>query len=145
MIDPSHGLPLTRQARILALSRSSLYYRPRPVSEADLAIMRRNPVEQRLHEFDRRQPARCIRRADFGGSELVHAGHGALRMRIGGHGSAATSSSAGIALHAFTADCAATAMSSGNCLAALSSPAARAMATASCVGLGVLFLGIMTS
>ena len=41
MIDRSHELPLTRQAKILRLSRSSLYYRPRPVSAADLAIMRR--------------------------------------------------------------------------------------------------------
>ena len=41
MIDRSHALPLTRQARVLKLSRSSLYYQPRPVSAADLAIMRR--------------------------------------------------------------------------------------------------------
>jgi len=41
MIDRTHELPLTRQAQVLKLSRSSLYYRPRPVSAADLAIMRR--------------------------------------------------------------------------------------------------------
>jgi putative transposase len=41
MIDRSHALPLTRQARVLQLSRSSLYYRPRPVSGAELSIMRR--------------------------------------------------------------------------------------------------------
>src|SRR5277367_1617141 len=41
MIDRSHPLPLTRQAQVLKLSRSSLYYRPHPVSAADLAIMRR--------------------------------------------------------------------------------------------------------
>jgi putative transposase len=41
MIDRSHDLPLTRQAQLLKLSRSSLYYRPQPVSGADLAIMRR--------------------------------------------------------------------------------------------------------
>jgi len=41
MIDRSHTLPLTRQARVLGLSRSSLYYQPRPVSAKDLAIMRR--------------------------------------------------------------------------------------------------------
>ena len=41
MIDRSHELPLTRQAQVLKLSRSSLYYRPEPVSPADLAIMRR--------------------------------------------------------------------------------------------------------
>ena len=41
MIDRTHALPLTRQAEVLKLSRSSLYYQPRPVSPADLAILRR--------------------------------------------------------------------------------------------------------
>jgi putative transposase len=41
MIDRSHELPLARQAQLLLLSRGSLYYRPCPVSPADLAIMRR--------------------------------------------------------------------------------------------------------
>jgi putative transposase len=41
MIDRTHALPLTRQAKVLKLSRSSLYYRPRSVSAADLAVMRR--------------------------------------------------------------------------------------------------------
>src|SRR6202158_5762436 len=41
MIDRSHSWPLSRQAEVLELSRSSLYYEPRPVSVADLAIMRR--------------------------------------------------------------------------------------------------------
>src|SRR5579875_1991861 len=41
MIDREHALPLTRQATLLKLSRGSLYYQARPVSPADLAIMRR--------------------------------------------------------------------------------------------------------
>jgi len=41
MIDRSHELPLVRQAALLRLSRSSLYYEPQPVPEAELAIMRR--------------------------------------------------------------------------------------------------------
>ena len=41
MIEREHALPLTRQASILKLSRSSLYYRPRPVAPADLAVVRR--------------------------------------------------------------------------------------------------------
>jgi len=41
MIDRSPSLPLTRQARELGISRGSVYYLPRPVSPADLAIMRR--------------------------------------------------------------------------------------------------------
>ena len=41
MIDRTHALPLKRQAEVLQLSRSTLYYQPRAVSSADLAIMRR--------------------------------------------------------------------------------------------------------
>jgi putative transposase len=41
MIDRGHGLTLVRQAELLRLSRSSLYYEPRPVPETELAIMRR--------------------------------------------------------------------------------------------------------
>jgi putative transposase len=41
MIDRGHGLPLARQAKLLKLSRSSLYYEPLPVPAAELAIMRR--------------------------------------------------------------------------------------------------------
>jgi putative transposase len=41
MIDRSHALPIRRQADELGLSRSTVYYRPRPVPAADLAIMRR--------------------------------------------------------------------------------------------------------
>ena len=41
MIDREHELPVKRQAELLQLSRSGLYYRPRPVPAADLAVMRR--------------------------------------------------------------------------------------------------------
>jgi putative transposase len=41
MIDRTHDLPITRQAEVLTVSRGSVYYLPRPVSETDLAIMRR--------------------------------------------------------------------------------------------------------
>jgi putative transposase len=41
MIDRCHALPIRRQAEELGLSRSTVYYRPRPVPAADLAIMRR--------------------------------------------------------------------------------------------------------
>jgi len=40
MIDREHSLSLTRQAEALAISRGSIYYRPRPVSDADLALMK---------------------------------------------------------------------------------------------------------
>ena len=41
MIDRSHDLPLVRQAELLRLSRSRLYYEPRPVSASELVIIRR--------------------------------------------------------------------------------------------------------
>ena len=41
MIDRGHDLPLVRQADLLRLSRSTLYYEPRPVPAAERAIMRR--------------------------------------------------------------------------------------------------------
>jgi putative transposase len=40
MIHPGHTLPLSRQSRILGLSRSSLYYKPVPISDRDLMLMR---------------------------------------------------------------------------------------------------------
>jgi putative transposase len=41
MIDRTHDLPITRQAEALGISRGSVYYLPTPVSEADMALMRR--------------------------------------------------------------------------------------------------------
>jgi putative transposase len=41
MIDRTHLLSVTRQARLLQLARASVYYTPRPVPAADLALMRR--------------------------------------------------------------------------------------------------------
>src|SRR4051812_30005600 len=46
MIDREHHLSITRQAEVLQISRGSIYYLPRPVSSADLAIM---PRLDRLH------------------------------------------------------------------------------------------------
>ena len=40
MIDRTHAFPIVRQCHILALSRSTAYYQPQPVSDADLALMR---------------------------------------------------------------------------------------------------------
>ena len=41
MIDREADLSLTRQAELLALSRSGLYYEPKPISAKDLELMRR--------------------------------------------------------------------------------------------------------
>jgi putative transposase len=40
MIDRAHDLPITKQAEALNISRGIVYYLPRPVSAADLALMR---------------------------------------------------------------------------------------------------------
>jgi putative transposase len=41
MIDRTHVLSLAKQAKVLGISRGSLYYEPQPVSDKDLALMRR--------------------------------------------------------------------------------------------------------
>jgi len=41
MIDPEHALSISLQVEELEISRSTVYYRPRPVSDADLFLMRR--------------------------------------------------------------------------------------------------------
>ena len=40
MIDKAHELPVVRQVQLLDLSRSTAYYRPQPMSENDLQLMR---------------------------------------------------------------------------------------------------------
>ena len=73
MIDRSHELPVSRQAKVLNISRGSVYYEPRPVSAADLAIMRR--IDE-LHLDYPFAGSRMLR--DMLGREGVHAG----RQRI---------------------------------------------------------------
>lgn len=45
MIHRGHDLSIVRQAKVLKLARSTVYYEPRPVLAEDLALMRR------LHEL----------------------------------------------------------------------------------------------
>jgi len=51
MIDRKHALPLSHQAKLLGLSRGSLYYQPLPVSEHDLAVMHRLDKLHMAHPF----------------------------------------------------------------------------------------------
>ena len=51
MIDRNHELPITRQAELLEVSRASVYYLPRPTSDADLALMRRIDALHLEHPF----------------------------------------------------------------------------------------------
>jgi putative transposase len=41
MIDREHALPISKQTKVLRISRGSVYYLPRPVSASDLEVMRR--------------------------------------------------------------------------------------------------------
>ena len=63
MIDRDHALPVTQQARLVGISRSSAYYRPRAVSEADLKLMRRIDELHLEHPFaGARMLVRLLRR-----------------------------------------------------------------------------------
>jgi hypothetical protein len=66
MPDRCRSLPLARQAQQLGISRSSIYYQPRPVSPADLTIMRRIDEQHPLCPFrgqpDAARPALAGRR-----------------------------------------------------------------------------------
>ena len=41
MIDPKLQLGINRQARVLGISRGSVYYQPSPISDADQKLMHR--------------------------------------------------------------------------------------------------------
>ena len=51
MIDTAHRLPVVRQAQLLELSRSSVYYLPRATSIEDLVLMRRIDELHLEHPF----------------------------------------------------------------------------------------------
>ena len=74
MIDRNHELSVARQAKLLDVSRGSVYYLPKPVSEADLALMRRLDELHLKHPF---MGARMLR------DQLALAGIHAGRRHIG--------------------------------------------------------------
>ena len=51
MIDRSHSLSITRQAKLIGISRGSVYYKAKPVNEKDLSIMRRIDELHLEHPF----------------------------------------------------------------------------------------------
>ena len=61
MIDPEHDLPIQQQAEVLAISRSTVYYQPRPVSAdrpvADAAHRRVAPELSVCRQPDAARPA----------------------------------------------------------------------------------------
>ncbi len=77
-LHTEHGLPKTRRCKLLDVAHSSAYYRPEPVSEADLALMRlideihlqrpfygsrrtRDELEDRGHKVNRKRAQRLMR------------------------------------------------------------------------------------
>jgi putative transposase len=82
MIDRDHDLPLTQQCRILRLARSTAYYDPREVSEADLALMRRIDELHLAHPFAGARMLRDLLRAE-GHIHLGRRHVGTLMRRMG--------------------------------------------------------------
>jgi putative transposase len=73
MIDPTHELSIVRQAQLLDLSRSSVYYLPQAAPESELALMRRIDELHLEHPF---AGARMLR------DLLRHEGHPIGRKHV---------------------------------------------------------------
>ena len=81
MIDRDHDLSITRQAKLLDISRGSVYYLALPVSDADLALMRKIDELHLQHPF---MGARMLR--DQLARQGIHAGRRHIRtlmLRMG--------------------------------------------------------------
>ncbi len=81
MIDRDHKLSITRQAKLLDISRGTVYYLPQPVSPADLALMRKLDELHLEHPF---MGARMLRRQLA--RQGIHAGRRHIRtlmLRMG--------------------------------------------------------------
>ncbi len=74
MIDRGHELSVSRQAQLLELPRSTVYYLPTPTSAEDLALMRRMDELHLEHPF---AGARMLR------DLLRHEGHWVGRKHVG--------------------------------------------------------------
>jgi putative transposase len=73
MIDKEHQLPVTKQCHILELSRSSVYYNPIPVSDAERELMR---LIDEIHLEDPTLGSRGMK------SHLKMRGHKAGRIHV---------------------------------------------------------------
>jgi len=74
MINRSHGLAISQQAKLMGISRGSVYYQPRAIAEHELALMRR--IDQ-LHLEYPFMGARMLR------DQLVREGKVVGRTRVG--------------------------------------------------------------
>jgi putative transposase len=81
MITRTHPLPLTQQAKLLQLSRSSLYYKSRSLSERDLRLMRKIDALHTAHPFAGARMLRDLLRLD---EEPVGRRHVATLMKTMG-------------------------------------------------------------
>ncbi len=82
MIDRDHAMLLARQAQQLGISRGSIYYLPRPVADADLAIMRRIDELHLLYPFAGSRMLRDLLRQEGVSVGRLHVAMLMKRMRI---------------------------------------------------------------
>ena len=81
MIDRKHTLSITKQAQLVGISRGSVYYRPRSVNDADLALMQRIDKLHLEHPF---MGARMLRdQLDRAGVDVGRKHVGTLMKRMG--------------------------------------------------------------
>ena len=81
MIDRDHELPVKRQAELVGISRGSVYYHPEPVSEEELARMRRIDELHLEHPFAGSRMLRDLLRLQ--GIEVGRRHVGTLMRRMG--------------------------------------------------------------
>ena len=82
MIDATHELPVVRQAQLLDLARSTVYYLAKPSSDADLALMRRIDELHLEHPFAGARMLRDLLRLEGHTIGRKHAGTLMARMGI---------------------------------------------------------------
>ena len=81
MIDDTHQLPVSRQAQLLDLARSTVYYLPKPSSASDLALMRRIDELHLEHPFAGARMLRDLLRLE--GHRIGRKHVGTLMVRMG--------------------------------------------------------------
>ena len=82
MIDRTHALPITRQVAALGISRSSVYYTPRPVRTADVALQARIDAVHTEMPWWGARGLRRVLKAEFPGVGRRHIATCMQRMGI---------------------------------------------------------------
>ena len=81
MIDRGHDLPVTKQAEVVGIARSTVYYLPRPVSAGDLALMKQ--IDKLHLEFPFAGSRMLRRLLAFDGSKVGRRHVRTLMQRMG--------------------------------------------------------------